>query len=119
MSKSPSSAKTQSLHRGEPSGGDLDAAAYLLVIDGSSSRRCPLPREGVLFVGRSTDAEICVTAAAASRRHAKFLVVDGEVQLVDMKSHVCSRFTSAAPVGAGRLARSASSSERCRPPSTI
>ncbi|WP_438035659.1 sigma 54-interacting transcriptional regulator [Sorangium sp. So ce204] len=87
MGKSPASAKTQSLHRGDLSGGDLDAAAYLLVIDGSSSRRFPLPREGVLFVGRSTDAEICVAAAAASRRHAKFLVADGEVQLIDLKSH--------------------------------
>ncbi|WP_437925264.1 sigma 54-interacting transcriptional regulator [Sorangium sp. So ce291] len=87
MSKSPSSVRTQSLHQGDLPGGDLDAAAYLLVIDGSSSRRCPLPREGVLFVGRSSDAEICVTAAAASRRHAKFLVADGEVQLIDLKSH--------------------------------
>ncbi|HTN85393.1 MAG TPA: FHA domain-containing protein, partial [Sorangium sp.] len=73
--------------QGELSGGELDTSAYLLVIDGASSRRCALPREGVLFVGRSSDAEICVAAAAASRRHAKFLIADGEVQVIDLKSH--------------------------------
>ncbi|WP_437757167.1 sigma 54-interacting transcriptional regulator [Sorangium sp. So ce1389] len=87
MSKSTSRAKTESLQQVELSGGDLDATAYLLVIDGASSRRCALPRDGVLFVGRSSDAEICVTAAAASRRHAKFLIADGEVQVIDLKSH--------------------------------
>ncbi|AUX45254.1 Fis family transcriptional regulator [Sorangium cellulosum] len=82
-----SRAQTASLDRSDLFEASLDASAYLLVIDGSSSRRFPLPREGMLFVGRSSECEICVAAAAASRRHAKFLVADGEVQVTDLKSH--------------------------------
>src|SRR5690242_15649285 len=61
--------------------------AYLLLIDGSSSRRYALPQDGVLVVGRSPDAAIRIESAAISRRHAKIIVVSGEVRIADLESH--------------------------------
>jgi two-component system response regulator AtoC len=63
------------------------ASSYLLVIDGSSARRLPLPRDGVLVLGRAPDADVRIDSAAVSRRHAKLILAEGEAQVTDLGSH--------------------------------
>jgi len=63
------------------------AASYLLVIDDSSARRLPLPRDGVLILGRAPDADVRIDTVAVSRRHAKLILAEGEAQIADLDSH--------------------------------
>ncbi|WP_437837348.1 sigma 54-interacting transcriptional regulator [Sorangium sp. So ce1153] len=67
-------------------GGD-GVARYLLVIDSASSRRVDLPRDGSLIVGRSPEVDIRIDARGVSRQHARVIVTNGEVQIVDLDSH--------------------------------
>jgi two-component system, NtrC family, response regulator AtoC len=60
---------------------------YLLVVDAGTSTLVPVPAEGVLLVGRATEAQIRTADAACSRRHAE-LVSDGDTLAVrDLGSH--------------------------------
>ncbi len=61
--------------------------SYLLVLQGGSSSMFPLPALGSVVVGRATDAELRIEDPAASRKHARFMVVDGVVQVMDLDSH--------------------------------
>ncbi|WP_437511045.1 sigma 54-interacting transcriptional regulator [Sorangium sp. So ce1099] len=67
-------------------GGD-GVARYLLVIDNASSRRIDLPRDGTLAVGRSPEADIRIDARGVSRQHARVIIANGEVRIVDLDSH--------------------------------
>ncbi|KYF90483.1 Fis family transcriptional regulator [Sorangium cellulosum] len=68
-------------------GDDHDVVRYLLVIDSASSRRLDLPRDGILAVGRSPEADIRIDARGVSRLHARVIVSNGEVQIADLNSH--------------------------------
>ncbi|WP_437280288.1 sigma 54-interacting transcriptional regulator [Sorangium sp. So ce375] len=68
-------------------GGDDSAPRYLLVIDSASSRRLDLPRDGVLLVGRSPEADIRIETRGVSRLHARIVVSNGEVHIADQNSH--------------------------------
>lgn len=61
--------------------------AYLRVIHGATSWVHVLPRSGSVLVGRAAEADLRIEAAAMSRRHARFIVADGEISVIDMESH--------------------------------
>ncbi|WP_246137399.1 sigma 54-interacting transcriptional regulator [Myxococcus llanfairpwllgwyngyllgogerychwyrndrobwllllantysiliogogogochensis] len=67
----------------EPSG---TGAAYLLVLEGESSWRFPLPAEGVVLVGRDDKADLKLKDESVSRRHARILVTDEGARVVDLGS---------------------------------
>src|SRR5579883_1697887 len=67
---------------GDPTAGD----AYLLVVENESSSIFHLPRSGAIVVGRG-EAELLVSHASVSRRHATFRVDDGVVRVADLGSH--------------------------------
>ncbi len=67
----------------EPSGA---GAAYLLVLEGESSWRFPLPAEGVVLVGRDDKADLKLKDESVSRRHARILVTDEGARVVDLGS---------------------------------
>ncbi len=60
--------------------------AYLLIVEASSSRWLPLPSEGALLIGRGEEADLALSDAAASRRHARILVSASEVRVADLDS---------------------------------
>jgi DNA-binding NtrC family response regulator len=62
-------------------------AAYLLVLEGDSSWRFPLPAEGVVLVGRDENADLRLRDDSVSRRHARILVTDEGARVVDLGSH--------------------------------
>jgi two-component system, NtrC family, response regulator AtoC len=63
------------------------ASPHLLVIQGASSSRYVLPDNGAVLVGRAPDADLRVDSTAISRRHARFIVTNGEVRVADLESH--------------------------------
>ncbi|HEY5922799.1 MAG TPA: sigma 54-interacting transcriptional regulator [Kofleriaceae bacterium] len=74
-------APTISLFHERPVGGHV-----LLIQDGSSAMH-PLPRDGVVLIGRAAEAELRLTDAACSRRHAELVVEAGDVTVRDLGSH--------------------------------
>jgi hypothetical protein len=60
--------------------------SYLLVFEASSSRMVPLPRDGLLRVGRAAEAEVSLDDASASRLHAQLRITDGTVVVEDLGS---------------------------------
>ena len=60
---------------------------YLLVVEGGSSSLYPLPRSGEVLIGRSEEADLRLDEQSASRNHAKILVGEGELRVVDLGSH--------------------------------
>lgn len=62
-------------------------ASYLIVIDNLSSRRIDVPNDGVLQIGRSTEADIQIDSEAVSRNHAKMIFARGDARIVDQASH--------------------------------
>jgi two-component system, NtrC family, response regulator AtoC len=69
--------------------GDLGelGTAYLLVVDGDSSSIFHLPRCGAVVIGRGAEAELRVTHASVSRRHATIRVDDNVIRVADLDSH--------------------------------
>ncbi|HLL81247.1 MAG TPA: sigma 54-interacting transcriptional regulator, partial [Longimicrobium sp.] len=63
------------------------ARLYLLVLDGNSSALSSLPRGGSLLVGRAAGADIPLQDTSVSRQHARIVVADGQVSIVDLGSH--------------------------------
>ncbi|QSQ28453.1 sigma 54-interacting transcriptional regulator [Pyxidicoccus parkwayensis] len=57
------------------------------MMDGSTSSIVPLPRDGMLTIGRGAGVELLVQDASVSRRHARLTLVDGEARLTDLDSH--------------------------------
>lgn len=68
-------------------GPSAGARPHLLVIQGGSSSRCALPTSGAVLVGRAAEADLRIDSSAISRRHARFLVANGEVSVADLGSH--------------------------------
>ncbi len=62
-------------------------AAYLLVLEGDSSWRFPLPDEGMVLVGRDEQADLKLRDDSVSRRHARILLTDEGARVVDLGSH--------------------------------
>ncbi|MBZ4415450.1 sigma 54-interacting transcriptional regulator [Myxococcus sp. RHSTA-1-4] len=62
-------------------------AAYLLVLEGDSSWRFPLPNEGMVLVGRDEQADLRLRDDSVSRRHARLLLTDEGARVVDLGSH--------------------------------
>jgi two-component system, NtrC family, response regulator AtoC len=61
--------------------------AELLIIAGDSSWRFPLPRAGTVLVGRAAEADLRIDRTPISRKHARILVTEREVQIEDLQSH--------------------------------
>ncbi|HWN68431.1 MAG TPA: sigma 54-interacting transcriptional regulator, partial [Haliangium sp.] len=61
--------------------------AELLIIAGDSSWRYPLPRAGMVLVGRAPEADLRIDRTPISRRHARIIVTDREVRIEDLQSH--------------------------------
>ncbi|MSP60855.1 MAG: FHA domain-containing protein [Myxococcales bacterium] len=57
------------------------------MVDGATSRRLRLPRNGSLLVGRGDEADVRIESQAVSRRHAELHVSDGEARVADLGSH--------------------------------
>ncbi|HEY3801010.1 MAG TPA: sigma 54-interacting transcriptional regulator [Kofleriaceae bacterium] len=57
------------------------------MIEDTSSRRVEIPPDGALQVGRSPDADIQIKSEAASRMHAKLMLVGGRPYVTDLGSH--------------------------------
>jgi DNA-binding NtrC family response regulator len=64
-----------------------EAGSYLLIIEGASSSKRLLPTDGVLLVGRAPEADLRFDAASISRRHAQFVLLNGEAHVTDLDSH--------------------------------
>ncbi|WP_437652882.1 sigma 54-interacting transcriptional regulator [Sorangium sp. So ce1182] len=93
--------RTADAPRGAEAGG-----SYLLVVQGSSSSVLPLPRSGVVLLGRGPGADVRLRNTAASREHAKVVLLDGRAQLVDLGSRNGTllngvRVDGARPLGSG------------------
>jgi two-component system response regulator AtoC len=61
--------------------------AELLIIAGDSSWRYPLPRAGMVLVGRSPEVDLRIDRTPISRRHARIICTEREVQIEDLQSH--------------------------------
>jgi hypothetical protein len=66
---------------------DPQQVSSVVVIEEDRSSVHALPATGMLLVGRSPEADIQLAAEAASRKHARLLVSDGLVRIVDLDSH--------------------------------
>jgi two-component system response regulator AtoC len=78
--------ETRTLIRVDEEGG-VGGRAELLIIAGESSWRFPLPRSGMVLVGRSPEADLRIDRTPISRKHARLIISDGEVQIEDLQSH--------------------------------
>jgi two-component system, NtrC family, response regulator AtoC len=59
---------------------------YLLVLEGESSWRYPLPASGVVLVGRDAEADLRLRDDSISRRHARLILNGNEIRIVDLDS---------------------------------
>lgn len=78
--------------------------AQLLVIAGEASWKFLLPRDGMVLVGRSLDADLRIDLASVSRRHMRFVATEGEIQVADLDSHNGVRVNGERIEGARTLA---------------
>jgi DNA-binding NtrC family response regulator len=78
--------------------------AYLLVVEGETSRIVPVPGQGVLLIGRGEDADVRLNDSASSRRHARIVIADGEARLTDLGSRNGTRVNGEPIEGARTLA---------------
>jgi two-component system response regulator AtoC len=79
-------------------------AAYLLIVEPSSSRWLPLPPAGAILIGRGEEADLCLTDTAASRRHARIIVSDGQIRVADLDSRNGTKLNGQPLLGAAALA---------------
>ncbi|MCP3102116.1 sigma 54-interacting transcriptional regulator [Myxococcus sp. K15C18031901] len=70
-----------------PSPAQEEPSAHLLVIEGSTSSLCPLPREGEVLIGRASTADVRVQDASVSRHHARVRMSAGAARISDLDSH--------------------------------
>ena len=103
MSGSPSDA-TLTISPNEPQTQPRSLPApYLLVIEGHSSWRCPLPASGELLIGRAEDCTLRLSDRTASRHHARLRIDGSELLLVDLGSHNGTRVLGQRVVGSRKL----------------
>nr|WP_083423170.1 sigma 54-interacting transcriptional regulator [Stigmatella aurantiaca] len=86
-----------------PSPGE-DERASLLVLEGESSFRFPLPTSGVVLIGRDAEASLRLRDDSVSRRHARLALQGGEVRIIDLGSHNGTLVNGQRVEGARRLA---------------
>src|SRR5689334_22487230 len=73
---------------------------YLLVIVDGSAAKVPLPREGVVSIGRGDEVNLRVEHASVSRHHAKIFVQHGELRVADAGSRNGTRVNGVPVLGA-------------------
>jgi two-component system, NtrC family, response regulator AtoC len=61
--------------------------ASLVLVEEERSSIHALPGDGMLLIGRGAEADIQLATELASRKHARLLVADGVVRIVDLDSH--------------------------------
>jgi two-component system response regulator AtoC len=64
-----------------------DEQSYLMIFERNTSWRYPLPADGEVVVGRADTADLRLSSASVSRKHARIRVEDGAAQIVDLGSH--------------------------------
>jgi two-component system, NtrC family, response regulator AtoC len=79
-------------------------AAYLLVVEASSSRWLPLPKEGAVLIGRGEEADLVLSDSGASRRHARIIISAGQVRVADLDSRNGTKLNGETVVGARAMA---------------
>jgi DNA-binding NtrC family response regulator len=77
---------------------------YLLVVERASSRSVRLPASGFLVVGRAEDADLRLDDQSVSWRHARVLVEDGLVRIIDLDSRNGVRIGGVQITGAREIA---------------
>src|SRR5262249_22596804 len=78
--------KTRTRSRGLARSGDAESGSYFLVIEGNTSSVFPLPREGVVSVGRGEEAQLRLGDDSVSRLHARIFISQLEVRVADLDS---------------------------------
>jgi DNA-binding NtrC family response regulator len=78
---------------------------YLLLFEGDASRVVALPTTGEVLIGRSPDVDLPIADLAASRQHAKIVLENDEVLLVDLGSRNGTHVNGERVVGARALRR--------------
>jgi DNA-binding NtrC family response regulator len=81
---------------------------YLVLFAGESATRIELPRTGELVLGRADTADLRINDPTVSRRHAKLMIADGELAIVDLESQHGTRVNGApisglTPLGSGHV----------------
>lgn len=66
--------------------GGAHSERYLAIFEPGSSRVVPLPAGGELVIGRSAEVSLRLHDPSVSRRHAKLLIADGAVFVLDLES---------------------------------
>src|SRR5262245_37465380 len=77
--------------------------AYLLVLEGGSSRMIHLPRHGAMLIGRADEAEVKLADESVSRRHARITIAAGEASVSDLESFNGTRVNGEPVLGAREL----------------
>jgi DNA-binding NtrC family response regulator len=83
---------------------DIGPRAYLLVVEGDSSSLFHLPSDGTVVIGRASDAEVKLTHASVSRRHASIRIDGGVARVSDLGSHNGTQVNGESVTGARVLA---------------
>ncbi|MBV8763244.1 MAG: sigma 54-interacting transcriptional regulator [Deltaproteobacteria bacterium] len=86
MSTTLSSTPNETMTEGSRGGSHEPARVYLLVFHGDSSRMIPLRADGDVVIGRDAVADVVLSDAAVSRKHACLTLIDGLATLRDLDS---------------------------------
>ncbi|MDC0713174.1 sigma 54-interacting transcriptional regulator [Stigmatella sp. ncwal1] len=76
----------------------------MLVLEGESSFRFPLPASGMVLIGRDVEADLRLRDDSVSRRHARLTLHGGEVRVIDLDSHNGTLVNGRRVEGSHRLA---------------
>jgi pSer/pThr/pTyr-binding forkhead associated (FHA) protein len=66
---------------------DAQPVSSVVVIEEERSSVHALPANGMVLIGRGPEADISLETEAASRKHARLIVTDGRVHIIDLDSH--------------------------------
>ncbi len=78
------------------------ASAYFLVVQADSLSRFPLPRAGIVTIGRAPEVDLVIDHASVSRKHARVFMDGTEIRISDLDSHNGSR-VNGTPLEATRV----------------
>jgi DNA-binding NtrC family response regulator len=76
---------------------------HFLVVERASSRSVPLPPVGFLLIGRGAEADIRLDDPSVSRKHARVMVQEDAVRLIDLDSRNGIRVNGAPIQGAREI----------------
>ncbi|HEX8112188.1 MAG TPA: sigma 54-interacting transcriptional regulator [Kofleriaceae bacterium] len=91
------------MSRLDPSAPDVFESAYLLVLEGASSRAENLPLDGTVVIGRADGAQIRLVDKSVSRAHARISMHGGRAEIVDLGSQNGTKVNGERIVGARPL----------------